>query len=115
MTLVADKADTYIGKCAELCGPSHGFMEFRVKAVDDATFDKWVAHLKNLLCFLPMRHSPRNSRPTVFLATLWATKAEPWVPNLTGIGSRETIASILLNDISGKPGTKPTKTTWWNG
>ena len=79
MTLVADKADTYIGKCAELCGPSHGFMEFRVKAVDDATFDKWVATFKEPAVLPADAALAENSRPTVFLATLWATKAEPWV------------------------------------
>lgn len=36
----------YFGKCAELCGPSHALMDFKVKSVDRASFDQWVASMQ---------------------------------------------------------------------
>lgn len=109
MTLVADKADTYIGKCAELCGPSHGFMEFRVKAVDDAAFDKWVAAFSEPAVLPADTALAEKFKTNCLSCHAVGDQGGAMGPNLTGIGSRETIASILLNDISGKPGTKPTK------
>lgn len=32
----------FYGKCAELCGPSHALMDFKVKSVDREEFDEWV-------------------------------------------------------------------------
>lgn len=46
MWLHADKPGTYKGKCAELCGPSHALMDFKVVAVEPAEFDKWVSNMK---------------------------------------------------------------------
>lgn len=43
-----DKAGTYRGECAELCGVYHGFMPIVVKAVPQAEFDKWVANQKKV-------------------------------------------------------------------
>ena len=40
------KTGVYLGKCAELCGPSHALMDFKVKAVDRESFDRWVAAMK---------------------------------------------------------------------
>lgn len=37
-----EKAGTYRGQCAELCGVNHGFMPIVVEAVSDGDFDKWV-------------------------------------------------------------------------
>lgn len=36
----------YYGKCAELCGPSHALMDFKVKSVDREEFDQWVASMQ---------------------------------------------------------------------
>lgn len=38
-----EKPGIYRGQCAELCGINHGFMPIVVKAVDDASFQQWVA------------------------------------------------------------------------
>ncbi|AOV08378.1 cytochrome c oxidase subunit II [Sporosarcina ureilytica] len=32
----------FFGKCAELCGPSHALMDFKVKTLTRAEFDDWV-------------------------------------------------------------------------
>lgn len=36
----------FYGKCAELCGPSHALMDFKVKSLDREDFDAWVADMK---------------------------------------------------------------------
>lgn len=37
-----EKAGTYRGQCAELCGINHGFMPIVVQAVSQEEFDQWV-------------------------------------------------------------------------
>ena len=36
----------FFGKCAELCGPSHALMDFKVKTMPRADFDAWVAAMQ---------------------------------------------------------------------
>lgn len=43
-----DKAGTYRGQCAELCGKDHGFMPIVVKAVSEADFETWLANQQQL-------------------------------------------------------------------
>ena len=42
----ADKAGTYRGQCAELCGKDHGFMPIVVEAVSAEQYAAWVADQK---------------------------------------------------------------------
>jgi cytochrome c oxidase subunit 2 len=42
----ADKAGTYRGQCAELCGADHGFMPIVVVAKPKAEFEAWLAQQK---------------------------------------------------------------------
>ncbi|MBT2570307.1 cytochrome c oxidase subunit II [Planococcus sp. ISL-110] len=37
----------FYGKCAELCGPSHALMDFKVKSVDREEFDQWVTAMQS--------------------------------------------------------------------
>ncbi|TWT07405.1 cytochrome c oxidase subunit II [Planococcus sp. CPCC 101016] len=37
----------FYGKCAELCGPSHALMDFKVKTVDREEFDQWVTAMQS--------------------------------------------------------------------
>lgn len=37
----------FYGKCAELCGPSHGLMDFKVKPLPRAEFDAWVKAMQD--------------------------------------------------------------------
>jgi cytochrome c oxidase subunit 2 len=37
-----DKLGTFVGHCAELCGTNHAYMNFRVKVVSQADYDKWL-------------------------------------------------------------------------
>ncbi len=40
------KEGVFYGKCAELCGPSHALMDFKVKSLDRADFNAWVESVK---------------------------------------------------------------------
>jgi cytochrome c oxidase subunit 2 len=42
MSVEADKPGMYFGECAEFCGESHAYMRFKIIAVPQAEFDKWV-------------------------------------------------------------------------
>ncbi len=46
MWFKVEKAGTYRGQCAELCGKDHGFMPIVVVAKDEADYEKWVAEQK---------------------------------------------------------------------
>ncbi|NPC92442.1 cytochrome c oxidase subunit II [Bacillus sp. WMMC1349] len=42
-----DAGGYFYGKCAELCGPSHALMDFKVKTVSKDQFQKWVNDMKH--------------------------------------------------------------------
>lgn len=44
--LEADEPGTYKGKCAELCGPAHALMDFKVIALERPEYDQWVANMQ---------------------------------------------------------------------
>ncbi len=52
LTFDEDKAEDsnrlFYGKCAELCGPSHALMDFKVKALPEEEYDQWLADMKNI-------------------------------------------------------------------
>lgn len=102
--LEATNEGVYLGKCAELCGKSHAFMEFKVKTVSPESFDRWVEAMK-----APVQTIQDPAVAEVFKTQCLSCHAigdqgGPVGPNLTGIGSRETVASILHNaEASGKP------------
>jgi len=102
----ADEAGgLFYGKCAELCGPSHALMDFKVKALPRAEFDQWVAGMQtvkepvkaetqtaqegqeifNNSCIGCHAVTPANTAPE---------KARVG-PNLTNFGDRSRIAGVL--------------------
>ncbi|MGE7917728.1 cytochrome c oxidase subunit II [Viridibacillus sp. NPDC093762] len=40
------KDGVFYGKCAELCGPSHALMDFKVKTLSQDNFNKWVDNMQ---------------------------------------------------------------------
>lgn len=46
MWIHAYKEGVYYGKCAELCGPSHALMDFKVKVLSKDDYEKWVANMQ---------------------------------------------------------------------
>lgn len=105
----SEKADEvgnlFYGKCAELCGPSHALMDFKVVAVSQVEFDQWVADMQsvkepekpetalaqqgqdifNQSCIGCHAVTPANTTP----------EAARLAPNLTNFGERTTVAGIL--------------------
>jgi cytochrome c oxidase subunit II len=105
----SEKADDvnniFYGKCAELCGPSHALMDFKVKAISRAEFDQWVGNMQavkepvqateplaqqgqeifNQSCIGCHAVTPANTAP----------EAARLAPNLTTFGERQKVAGIL--------------------
>lgn len=46
MYLNAYEEGVYFGKCAELCGPSHSLMDFKIVVVSEEEYDKWVKDMQ---------------------------------------------------------------------
>lgn len=96
----------YFGKCAELCGPSHALMDFKVKTLNREDFDTWVAAMQE-----------EQEAPTEALAQegeeLFSADGLSCIachavnsagaptgqgPNLTTFGDRTTIAGFMEHD-----------------
>ena len=103
ITFAAEKVGEYLGQCAEYCGDSHALMKFRVYVDTPEDFQSWVERQK----------APADSVSTEALAGFQAfqgagcvachsidgTNAQAVIgPNLTHVGSRETIASGILEN-----------------
>ncbi|MCQ6275134.1 cytochrome c oxidase subunit II [Bacillus sp. V3B] len=100
-----EAGNIFYGKCAELCGPSHALMDFKVKAVSRDEFDGWVEDMKSVTepeqattplaqqgqevynnsCIGCHAVTPENTTP----------EAARIAPNLTNFGERDTIAGVL--------------------
>jgi cytochrome c oxidase subunit 2 len=103
-----EAGNLFYGKCAELCGPSHALMDFKVKAISRDKFDAWVTAMQeikepqkaqsdlavqgqdifNKSCIGCHAVTPENKMPDT------ARRA----PNLTNFGDRSRIAGILKHD-----------------
>jgi cytochrome c oxidase subunit 2 len=126
----AEKAGgIFYGKCAELCGPSHALMDFKVKAVPRDEFNQWIEKMKNAK---PVVTDPvAKEGEAIFNKSCIGCHAVTPVdnrpeqartaPNLGNFGDRERIAGILehneenlkkwLKDPESlKPGNKMTNT-----
>lgn len=94
---------TYDGQCAEFCGIEHAWMRIRVIAQPRADFDAWLSSQA------APRTADANGGERIFLAnicvschTIRGTAAAGTAgPDLTHVGSRETIgAGVLANDVA---------------
>ncbi|MDQ0196323.1 cytochrome c oxidase subunit II [Paenibacillus wynnii] len=94
----APKEGVYRGKCAELCGPSHGFMEFKVKAVSNEEFEKWIESRKAPAVLPEDPALAKTFKDQCLQCHAVGDQGIANAPDLTGIGSREAIAGILIND-----------------
>ncbi|MCM3568771.1 cytochrome c oxidase subunit II [Neobacillus mesonae] len=100
-----EAGNLFYGKCAELCGPSHALMDFKVKAMNRDDFDTWVKDMQavkepekatsdlasqgqeifNKSCIGCHAVTPQNKMPDTARVA----------PNLTNFGERSRIAGIL--------------------
>lgn len=98
MYFSAPKEGVYLGKCAELCGPSHGLMDFKVKSVDPASFDRWAAAIQEPVALPsdPEVAAAFESKCLSCHAVGDLNAGSPY-PNLSGMGDRESVGGILVN------------------
>jgi cytochrome c oxidase subunit 2 len=101
-SMQADRPGKYEGQCAEFCGHQHAHMRFLVIAESRADFDKWrEAQLKPAP--EPQTDAQKRGRDVfingscIMCHTISGTPARGTVgPNLTHIGSSQTIAAATL-------------------
>ncbi|MFC0524002.1 cytochrome c oxidase subunit II [Pontibacillus salicampi] len=104
MFLHAYEEGVYQGKCAELCGPSHSLMDFKVVAVSNEEFDQWVEDMKNVNTDATPESQSAQEGKELFqeknCMACHAVGSSPAAvgPNLTAFGDRDKIAGILDND-----------------
>ncbi|MGM0897653.1 MAG: cytochrome c oxidase subunit II [Bacillota bacterium] len=93
----------FYGKCAELCGPSHALMDFKVKSLNREDFDTWVAAMQE------EQEAPSEAvaqeGQEIFEQSCIACHATSGVgstpgvgPNLATFGDRNTIAGFMEHD-----------------
>ena len=103
LVFTAEKPGTYLGQCSEFCGTGHAWMLIRVIAQPRAQFDAWIkaeqqpASVQTGLA-LQGQHIFMQ-QPCQNCHTIDGTPAHGTAgPNLTHVGSRETIgAGVLTN------------------
>lgn len=97
MFFSAPKEGVYQGKCAELCGDSHGLMDFKVKSVDQSSFDRWVAAIQEPVALPSDPAIAAAFESKCLTCHAVGDLGGPAFPNLTGIGSRQSVGGILIN------------------
>lgn len=100
-----EAGNLFYGKCAELCGPSHALMDFKVKAISPEEFDQWVADMQSVKepekAETPLAQQGQeifnNSCIGCHAVTpaTGAPEAARLGPNLTNFGERSRIAGVL--------------------
>ncbi|UII57274.1 cytochrome c oxidase subunit II [Cytobacillus spongiae] len=101
----ADEANgLFYGKCAELCGPSHALMDFKVKALPKAEFDQWVNDMQNAEEPVAETASAQEGQEIFNQSCIGCHAVTPQdgrpeqarqAPNLANFGERTKIAGIL--------------------
>lgn len=128
LSFTPDSVGTFLGQCAEFCGESHANMRLRVIVDPAEEFDRWAARqgagpvpvdstealvAAGEAAFRAIRDPGNHS--CVACHTIAGVSGGVLGPNLTTLGSRQTIAAgILPNDSAGlarwlkdPPGEKP--------
>ncbi|TDM03910.1 cytochrome c oxidase subunit II [Macrococcus carouselicus] len=96
-----DADNVFYGKCAELCGPSHALMDFKVKAMDKADFDTWVKDMQGVKKAVAATSDSAKEGEKVFKQSCIGCHAVTPTgkgakgPNLTTFGERTRIAGVL--------------------
>ncbi|NIR45646.1 MAG: cytochrome c oxidase subunit II [Gemmatimonadetes bacterium] len=104
LTFTVDEAGTFMGQCAEFCGPAHSLMGLRVIAAPEPEFEEWVERMKTPV--EPDSGSLAARGREVFMgATCVACHAIAGTnargrlgPDLTRLGARTTIGAGLLEN-----------------
>jgi cytochrome c oxidase subunit II len=95
------KDGVFYGKCAELCGPSHALMDFKVKTLSPEEFNNWVAKMQATEGQTANAESADIGEATFANSCLGCHAvsgvgpAGAMGPNLTTFGDRNRVAGIL--------------------
>lgn len=100
MYVEAYEEGVYWGKCAELCGPSHSLMDFKLIAVSPEEFDQWVEDMQNADPEQEPQSAVAQEGKDLYENNCMGCHAigsSPSAvgPNLTNFANRTTIAGIL--------------------
>ncbi|MCU7558067.1 cytochrome c oxidase subunit II [Macrococcus capreoli] len=94
-----DAKNMFYGKCAELCGPSHAYMDFKVKTMSKDDFNTWVKSMQDIK--KPVATTDAKEGEKVFKQSCQGCHAVTPTgkgakgPNLTTFGDRNRVAGIL--------------------
>ncbi|MBM7647255.1 cytochrome c oxidase subunit 2 [Bacillus ectoiniformans] len=99
-----DADNLFYGKCAELCGPSHALMDFKVRALPKAEFDQWMEDMKTAKEETPADPEAQAGQEIFKQNCLSCHAVTPedarpeqarLAPNLANFGERTRVAGIL--------------------
>ena len=91
----------FYGKCAELCGPSHALMDFKVHALPAEEYDQWLADMKAVEEPAQASSEDAQAGQEIFADSCMGchattpTGSGAMGPNLTNFADRELIAGYL--------------------
>jgi cytochrome c oxidase subunit II len=125
-----EAGNLFYGKCAELCGPSHALMDFKVKAMSQDEFKQWASAMQNYQEQQPASDLAQDGQEIFKQSCIGCHAVTPidgrpeaarTAPNLATFGERSRIAGILdhsekdlkewlSNPEEYKPGNKMTNT-----
>lgn len=125
-----EAGNLFYGKCAELCGPSHALMDFKVKAMSQDEFKQWTTAMQNAEEEVPATDLAQEGQEIFNQSCIGCHAVSPvdarpeaarTAPNLATFGERSRIAGILehnekelqnwlSNPETYKPGNKMTNT-----
>jgi len=95
--LEADTPGTYLGTCAEYCGAQHAWMRIRVIVQPPAEFGTWQQQQLQLPQF-PTAGEAAKGQQIFQEKTCIVCHAKGIGPDLTHVGSRETLAAGVLEN-----------------
>ena len=100
-----EAGNLFYGKCAELCGPSHALMDFKVKAISRDKFDSWVTSMKSVkkaqapVSSLALEGQKIFNNSCIGCHAVTPSDTIPetarLAPNLTNFGNRSRVAGVL--------------------
>jgi cytochrome c oxidase subunit 2 len=125
-----EAGEYFYGKCAELCGPSHALMDFKVKTKSREEFDQWLEEMKGAKAVASSDLAKQGEKLFQEKSCIGCHAVTPvderpeqarTAPNLANFGERTRVAGILPHDKENirnwlkdpeqyKPGNKMTKT-----
>ncbi|MGE9214785.1 cytochrome c oxidase subunit II [Exiguobacterium aurantiacum] len=103
MWLHANEPGTFYGKCAELCGPSHALMDFKVIALEQEEYDQWLEDMKaqqdaNTENLVADNQNLTTGEAVYVESCLSCHGGGKVAPSLTNFGDREWLAGYLENN-----------------